>query len=349
MSKVKIGLIGLGFMGTTHFGIYSNLPDAQVVALADIDPAKRAGDISKVAGNLGSGSGATLDLSGIRCYENAADLIADPEVDIVDICVPTTLHKQFVVAALNAGKNVFCEKPLCCNREEMLEIAEAVKKSGKAINVDLCVRAWPEYRHAYELYKSGKAGKMRSATFKRISPDVDGNSWNNWYMKEEISNGAMLDLHMHDADEVRYFFGRPKSVSSFGARGITSDNGVDHIFTSYDFGDGTLVTAEGGWAVSKNTPFEMSFTIVCENATIKMDANGYNIYWKCGKTETPDVADAALPTGWHQEIAYFVDCVKNGVAPDKYQTFDQVLDSYCMLLAEEESVNCGKAVEVKYV
>ena len=57
----------------------------------------------------------------------------------------------------------------------------------------------------------------------------------------------------------------------------------------------------------------------------------------------------ALPTGWHQEIAYFVDCVKNGIAPDKYQTFDQVLDSYCMLLAEEESVNCGKAVEVKYV
>ncbi|MCQ2380104.1 MAG: Gfo/Idh/MocA family oxidoreductase [Victivallaceae bacterium] len=346
---VRIGLVGLGFMGTTHFGIYSKLPNAKVVAIADVDAAKRSGDISAVSGNLGDGSGSKLDLSGIACYDDAAKLIADPSVDVVDICVPTPFHAKTAIAALEAGKNVFCEKPLCLNRDELNAIVAAVKQSKKAFNLGLCVRAWPEYRHAYELYKSGAIGKVRSAVFKRISPSVAGNAWDNWYMKGDMSHGALLDLHMHDCDQIRYFFGRPKSVSAAGARGIVSDHGIDHVYCSYDFGDGTLIAAEGGWAPAKGTPFEMSFTIVCEKATLKLDASGYHVYYVDGTSEAPQVADSDLPTGWHQELSYFVDCIERGVDPDKYQNIDEIADSYAMILAEEESVDTKKTVEVRYV
>ncbi len=350
MAKVKIGLIGLGFMGTTHFDIYKHLADAEVVAIADVDPAKRAGDISKVVGNIGSNDNSKpLNLDGIKVFDDAMKLIECPEVEVVDICVPTPDHTKYILKAFAAGKHVFSEKPLCRNREEMLAIAEAARKHPKFFNVGMCIRAWPEYRHACELLHSGTIGKIRSAKFTRLSPSVDGNAWQNWFMDGKRSGGALLDLHLHDTDAVRYFFGRPKSVFSTGARSVVSDGGIDHVVTSYNYGDGSLIAAEGGWDLPKHAVFEMSFLLVAEKAAVQLSPAGYFVYWNDGRTEAPQVADPALPTGWHQELAYFVDCVKNNVKPDKYQNLDQILDSYAMILAEEQSVNSGKPEEVDYV
>ena len=78
MEKVRIGLIGLGFMGSTHFRIYQELENAQLVALADIDPRKRAGDVSSVIGNIGNADNSQpLDMTGITTYESGYDLIND--------------------------------------------------------------------------------------------------------------------------------------------------------------------------------------------------------------------------------------------------------------------------------
>ena len=114
MKQVKIGLVGLGFMGTTHWGVYKGMKNAKVVALADVDAKKRKGDISAVVGNIGGGDNSKpLDLSGVTVYDDAFDMITDPDIDIVDICVPTPEHSDLVCAALAVGKHVFCEKPLC--------------------------------------------------------------------------------------------------------------------------------------------------------------------------------------------------------------------------------------------
>ena len=346
MKEVRIGLVGLGFMGTTHWGIYQAMKGARVVALADVDAAKRRGDVSKVVGNIGGGDNSKpLDLSGVTVYESARALISNADVDVVDICVPTPDHADIVCAALAAGKHVFCEKPLCRTEAEMKKIVAAVKKAKTCFNLGLCVRAWPEYRHAYEYFRSGKAGAMKSATFKRISPSVDGNAWQNWYMDGARSGGALLDLHVHDIDEVNYFFGKPKSLTASGAN-IVSKGGIDHVVATYDYGNGTLVMAEGGWAAAKGTPFEMSFTIVCEKATLKLDASGYHIYPVKGKPITPKCDIKAGPTGWHQELAYFVACVKKGVTPDKYQTIDSVETTMKMLFAEAKSIASGRKVSL---
>lgn len=347
MKTVKIGLVGFGFMGTTHWGVYKGIKDAKVVALADIDAAKRRGDISKVVGNIGGGDNSKpVDLSDVKVYKDAMDLIADLDVDIVDICVPTSDHAKIAIAALKAGKHVFCEKPLCRTASELRALVAAARKAKGFFNVGLCVRAWPEYRAAWEYFKGGKAGKMLSATFKRISPGVDGNSWRNWYMDGAISGGALLDLHVHDTDEVNYFFGRPKAVTSVGANVVSKNGGIDHVVTTYDFGDGRLVMAEGGWEQANGATFEMSFTIVCEKATLKLDATGFNIFLKNGKKVTPKLDVKNGPTGWHQELAYFVDCVRKGVKPTKYQTIDSVADTMKIVFAEEKSAKEGKCIKL---
>ena len=342
MAEVKIGIIGLGFMGSTHWRIYKAMKGARIVALADVDAAKRKGDISKVVANIGGGDNSQpLDLTGVTVYKSALELIADPSVDIVDICVPTCDHASLVCAALAAGKHVFCEKPLCRNAAEAKQIVAAAKKAKGFLNLGLCVRAWPEYRAAWEYFKSGKAGKMLSATFKRISPGVDGNSWKNWYLDGKISGSALIDLHVHDTDQVNYFFGKPKAVQAFGANVVSKNGGIDHVISVYDYGDGRLVSAEGGWEQSKGATFEMSFTIVCEKATLKLDSTGFNVFLKNGKKLTPKLDVKAGATGWHQELAYFVSCVAKGVKPEKYQTIDSIADSMAIVFAEEKSVAGG--------
>ena len=347
MKVVKIGLIGFGFMGTTHWGVYRGLKNAKVVALADLDPAKRRGDVSKVVGNIGGGDNSKpIDLRGVTVYDDAMKLIREADVDMIDICVPTVDHAELAIAALKAGKHVFCEKPLCRTAAEAMKIVAAAKRAKGFFNVGLCVRAWPEYRAAWEYFKSGKAGKMRSATFKRVSPGVDGNSWKNWYMDGRISGGALLDLHVHDTDEVNYFFGKPMAVTAVGANVVSKNGGIDHVVTTYDFGDGRLVMAEGGWEQAKGATFEMSFTIVCEKATLKLDSTGFNVFLKNGKKLAPKLDVKNGPTGWHQELAYFVDCVRKGVKPEKYQTLASVADTMKIVFAEEKSVKSRKAVKI---
>jgi len=347
MKEVKIGLIGFGFMGTTHWGVYSGIKGAKVVALADFDAAKRRGDVSKVVGNIGGGDNSKpIDLAGVALYSDPLKLIREADVDVIDICVPTADHARLIVAALAAGRHVFCEKPLCRTAAEVTKIVAAAKKAKGFLNVGLCVRAWPEYRAAWEYYRSGKAGRMLSATFKRVSPGVDGNSWKNWYMDGKISGGALLDLHVHDTDEVNYFFGKPKAVTSVGANVVSKNGGIDHVVTTYDFGDGRLVMAEGAWEQTKGATFEMSFTIVCEKATLKLDASGFNVFLKNGRKVTPKLDLRNGPTGWHQELAYFVDCVRKGARPEKYQTLASVADTMKIVFAEEKSVKSRRAVRV---
>ncbi|MDD2479294.1 MAG: Gfo/Idh/MocA family oxidoreductase [Victivallaceae bacterium] len=348
MEKVRVGIIGLGFMGTTHFGIHQANPKAQVVAVADIDKVKLTGNISAVVGNIGTRDSDQLDFSGIKTYENALDLINSLDVDMVDICVPTFLHKKFALAAIKAGKHVFLEKPFSRNLDEVKEIAAAARASDKNFNVGMCVRAWPEYFDARTRFKAGEFGALKSANFRRLSPSVDGNSWENWFMNNQRSGSAILDLHMHDIDLVRFFFGKPRAVNAFGLRGFRSDDGIDHVLARYDFGDGTLVSAEGGWAGTKSVPFEMSFQLICEKATVRFMSEGYKIYWENGEVESPEVGDATLPTGWHQELAYFVNCILDGSKPEKYQKLDELVDSFKMYEAELAAIESGKTVTINY-
>jgi predicted dehydrogenase len=348
--KVKVGIIGLGFMGTTHLDIYKGNDKAEVVAIADVNPAKLAGDISTVFANIGRGDNTIpLDLSGMALYKCGMDLINDPNVDLVDICVPTYLHRKYAVAALEAGKHLMLEKPIGRTSDDAKAIVEAAAKSDKCFTVGMCVRAWPEYRHIYEQYKAGKYGKLVNAFFKRFSPTMAGKAWEDWFSDEARCGGALLDLHLHDIDQVVSLFGRPRAVTSTGSKGFRSKESVDHIFTFYDFEDSKMVVAEGGWTAGDNAPFDMSFQLVCEKATVIFNASGLNEYYEDGTTVKADVSGVSGPTGWHEELNNLLESIQAGVSADKYITPAEMVDGICIAEAERNSIdNNGVKVTVKY-
>ena len=348
-SIVKVGIIGIGFMGSTHFRIYQGNEKAKITAIADIDPKKISGDWSQITGNIGNGDNSQpINLEGINTYKNAMDLINDPTVDLVDLCLPTYLHEAFILAALKAGKHVMSEKPIALNSEEAERIINEAKKTESFFTTGMCVRYWPEYQHAYELYTSGKLGKLKSATFKRYSGNIDGNAWQNWFMNPKRSGGAILDLHIHDVDIVRYFFGRPGKVTAFGLKNHRSDQGIDQVMAVFDYGDGTLVSAEGGWSASSQVPFEMSFQIICEEGTIHLSGAGYKIYHENGTIEEPQVTDPNLPTGWHVEIDYLLSSILKNSKPDKVIKLEEMKDAISIVEAEKISINEARSVVINY-
>ncbi len=347
--KIRVGIIGLGFMGSTHFRIYQNNEKSEVVAVADVDENKLKGDWSSIWGNIGEGDNTKpVNLSGIRSYTDGLELIKDPNIDVVDICTPTYEHKKHISAALKAGKHVISEKPFARTSKEAKEIVQLAKTSKKFLMIGMCVRFWPEYQYAYRAVKSGALGKVISATFKRISPNISGDAWNNWFMTSTNSGGAILDLHLHDVDFVRYMFGRPKSVTAFGLKGFRTDTGIDHVVARYEYINGPLIVLEGGWAPAKGTPFEMSFQIVCEKGTIRLSESGFKVIYENGKIEEPKPASENLPTGWHVELNYFLDCIQRNIQPNEYYTLDELIDSLKLVEVEEKSITLNKTICVKY-
>ena len=128
---MRIAIIGLGFMGSTHLKGLEAVKGATLTAVAEADPIKRSGDLSSIQGNLG-GPGEKFDFSNVAQYADAAEVFADPNVDAVDICVPTHVHKPLTLAALRAGKHVLVEKPMgltFAECEDMIEAAEGPARS----------------------------------------------------------------------------------------------------------------------------------------------------------------------------------------------------------------------------
>jgi predicted dehydrogenase len=125
MKTVNVGIIGIGFMGVTHIKAYLKIPGARVAAICDPRCLPMDGDLSGITGNLSDGQPLKLDMKQVKGYANHEDLLADPEIDLVDLCVPTRQHHALSLAALRTGKHVICEKPLARTPELCREIVAA--------------------------------------------------------------------------------------------------------------------------------------------------------------------------------------------------------------------------------
>ncbi|KPJ63044.1 MAG: hypothetical protein AMS15_01960 [Planctomycetes bacterium DG_23] len=331
---VGVGVVGIGFMGNMHFNIYQANQKARVVAIADLNEKRLKGDWSDIAGNIGDAATAKVDLSGIATYKDASDLIASDDVELVDICLPTYLHKKYVVKALEAGKNVLCEKPISLSLDDAQEMVEASEKAEGKFMVAHCVRFWPEYALVKEMVAEGRYGRVLSATFRRLSaaPTWSGE---NWLMDAQKSGSALYDLHCHDVDYINYLLGRPQAVSAAGVSHITS--GIDHVVANYFFEDDKQVTAEGGWLFPPGFPFAMSFTIVCEEATLDYHSGRektLSVYLPDGSVSHPEVPAG---DGYINEIDYFLECIEEDRKPEVI-TAKKALEALEIIVAEEESV-----------
>jgi len=278
-----------------------------------------------------------------RLAYSIAEMLSEAELDAVSITLPTYMHRDFTIKALKAGVNVLCEKPMALNTQQCEEMIGAAEKNGKILQIGHCVRFWPEYAKTKEIIDSGKYGKVKAATFQRLSLTPTW-SWNNWLMEDAKSGGALMDLHIHDSDFVQYVFGMPKAVYTRCTNGPSGD--YDHVVTQYLYDDNCVITAEGGWIMTPSFGFEMSFNIILEKGTIVFDCTREPAFKVCpvsGEAFTPEVEQG---DGYSLEIAHFVKAVSGQKVPE-ITTPTQSLNSIKLILAEKQSAQSGKEVAIE--
>jgi predicted dehydrogenase len=334
---IRIGIIGLGFMGKTHYGIYEKNPEAQVVAIADADPKRAAGDLSGGWGNVKTGdSSDQLPMDRIRGTTDWRELIANPDVDVIDVCLPTPTHAEIVPAALATGKHVLCEKPMARTSAEARVIADAAANAKGLFMPAMCMRFWPEWEWLKRAVVENHYGRVLAANFRRVGSYPAG-----WFMNGQMSGGALLDLHIHDTDFVYHLFGKPRGVFS---RGYTGQSGeVDHVMTQYLY-DGPhrgtpMVTAEGAWTMSPGYGFTMRYTVAFERATADYDLARKDTLILSADGKSEPIAHATND-GWTGEIGYFLECVKTKQRPERV-TADDAVGGLQIAEAERRSVESG--------
>ena len=335
---VNIGIVGVGFMGVTHFKAVDKVKGGRVSALVSRDAKKRKGDWRTIQGNFGGGGG-VQDLAGIHCYETIDELLADPKVDLVDICLPTTMHVETSIRALAAGKHVLLEKPIAISLRDADKIMAAAKKHGQQFMVAHVLRYFPEFRLIVELVASKEHGKVLAAHFKRI---ISRPTW--WDPKElKRPGGPAIDLHIHDADFVQFLFGMPVAVASQGyiGRGGT----VEYIHTNYQYPGKMAISAEGGWLAQQGCPFEHGYDVYFEEATLK-----FNSSWGVPPqllTADGKVRKPRLPgkDGFVGELQEAVDAIRSGKASKELGGMS-ARNSLKMCLKEIESAKKRRKVAV---
>lgn len=331
---VNVGIIGLGFMAATHIKAYRQIPGVRIAALCNPSGRHLDGDFSKVAGNVGDNQPLKLDMTGVRATTNFSDLLSDSEINLIDICAPTSAHRELSIAALEAGKHVICEKPLARSAAVAREIANAAASAKTFFMPAMCLRFWPEWAWVRNAIVSNTYGKTLSARFRRVA-EPPGWGHKNFFNGAE-SGGALFDLHVHDTDFVQYCFGRPRAVFSTGYSKISG--AIDHVVTQYEYASGVIVHAEGSWAMTPGFGFNMSFTVNFENATADYDiARGAEALRICEKGQAARFITCEGPDGYVRELQHMVEAIRTGKAPSVVTAKDG-LTSIEMCEAEEKSV-----------
>ena len=323
----RVLLAGFGFMGKKHADVYHLFPDVCVVAV--VDP--RGEDLGE--------SLRTSHLEGVPVFASLASAMEEVDFSVVDICLPTDIHRTIALEAFAAGKHVFCEKPIALTRSDASDMTLAAHQSDRHFMVGHCIRFWPEYITLKRIVDSGEHGRLLSLSLSRRT-GRPSYSVDDWVNKPDRCLGAALDLHIHDADFLLHLLGAPEAVFS---QGLRDETGWSSISTQYLY-DGRIVTADGAWNYPANWGFQMRYTAVFERAVLDFDSRSA-LTLAAGKAE-PIVLSMPPHDGYYHELAYFIGCLERG-EPVSISTGEQASASLDLVLAEIQSAATGKQISLK--
>lgn len=349
--KIRVGIIGAGNISHSHLGGYKALPDlVEVVAACDIDEQK--------AKNYAERNGIP------RYYKDYNEMLSKEELDAVSVCTWNAAHAEATIAALNAGCNVICEKPMAMNTEQAIAMKEAADRSGKLLMIGFVRRFGNDAEILKNFINAGTMGDLyfAKATYLRRSGCPGG-----WFGDKRYSGGGpLIDLGVHVIDLCRYLAGRPQPVSVYGVtydnlgdnrannqKGWVSKNnlGIDFKYTVEDFAT-ALIRFDNGMTLNVEASF---------NLNIKNDTGNIELFGtKAGARIDPQIEFFSdmnnmfvdiKPSGntaldfnglFNREIKHFVDCVRDGIPcispAEDGVTLMRILDAIYLSAAEGREV-----------
>ena len=334
---IKVGLIGCGFMGGMHAACYKVLESegVKVTAVADVRP--------EFAKKL-------ADMSGAEVYACGMDLIEKADVDVIDVCLPTHLHAAHGIAAMKAGKDLFLEKPVCLEESEMEELLKVEKETGAKVQIGQVIRQSAAYIWLKNAVDSKEFGAVRAGSFRRLSGYPDW-AWENWLHTPDQSGTVTVDMHVHDADFIRYIMGEPKSIQSLANR--DADGVIQQIFTQYDYGNGVAITAEACWDFPVAFGFTADWIVKFEKATARLLGDTVTVYPTEGGSFVAELpkeyegendigGNVSSLGGYYTELKYFVEGLQ-GKNDLSIATLEEAIKSVKLVKAEVEAA--GGAVK----
>ena len=312
---LRAAIAGVGFMGWIHYLAYQRSQLAMLDAFCSRNPAKRSGDWTSIQGNFGP-PGEKIPLAGIKVYESLDEILTDPDIDLVDICLPPNLHVEAACNALEAGKHVLCEKPLGLNTSDCDQILSAARKADRRVMVAQVLPYMGEFQFAYQAALKGDFGKPIRANFKRVISPPD---WIPDFYDANQVGGPLIDLHVHDTHFVRLLFGMPKQVMCIGER---KDGIVKFCHSLMQFDDPNVtVSTQSGVSNQTGRPFCHGFEIQFEKAllcfelsaqTTGTDTLSLKIFDLDGNTIEPELPEADEVAGFTGEIDDCVRAIESG-------------------------------------
>ncbi len=339
---MKVGLIGLGVMGRSHAGRYIQMPDVEIAAVADAMPERLNAGLS-IQGNLDE-QGGGLFVDRAERYADGRDLIDRADVDVIDICLPTFLHAEFAVRALEKGRHVLCEKPMALTTDESDRMIATARQANRLLMVAQCIRFWPEYLFLRRQVEQGTWGKLLSLDMYRLGGQPRW-SWQDWFRDPARSGGPILDLHLHDLDFVHAMLGRPDSIQAT-ARTSPVTGGYDVIHALFNYNDGPQVHMHGGWSHAQ-IKFRAGFEAWFEHGVLCYDGRNNPPLQIFDHMERAEGRPASYEPGdaYYNEMTYFLDCVRQHIPPTECLP-ESTRDSLMLIDLEIQAIQSGETIQI---
>lgn len=323
MKSINVGVIGTGSISAMHLQSYEKHANANLLAVCDLNEER--------AQRAAEQYGAT------KVYTDYNELLADPEIDAVSICTWNNTHAEISIAALNAGKHVLVEKPLCRTVEEALQVQEAVKSSGKLLQVGFVRRYDPNAQMLREFADKGEFGEIyfaKASSVRRL-----GNP-GGWFSDIERSGGGpLIDIGVHVIDLCWYMMGRPKpvSVSANTYRKLGNRSNVRNLSfykaADYDAEKNTvedmanaMIRFENGASLLVDVSFTLHSKENLQSVKLYGDKGGFEIDPEVViVTEKHDTIINIQPqtdnkgfdfnAAFQSEVDHFISSIENGTSP----------------------------------
>ena len=371
---IRVGIVGIGFMGWIHWLAYQKMRGVQVAAISTRDKRRLAGDWRGIQGNFGP-PGEQVELKNVAAYAELDDLLADEQIDLVDVTLPTYLHADVAIRALRAGKHVLCEKPMALRLSDCKRMVAAAEPAGgrgqgagnkkkrtsrdssapplapsPLLFIAHVLPFFPEYQWALKVINGGRYGRVLDGAFRRVIADP---LWAKNFWSTEHIGGPMLDLHIHDAHFIRLLFGMPESVTTSGR----VRNGLPAFWHSqFRFADPNLtVEATSGTIDQPGRPFTHGFEIHLERATLAFEfaVIGGDARYLCepvlldnkGRVERPKLPGGDPVDAFVEELSEVVRSIRAG-RPSKILGAELAQDAMRICEAQSASLLRGKPVKL---
>jgi len=262
---VRVGLVGVGFMGWIHSLAYRRSKEAQLVAFASQDPKKRSGDWRGIQGNFGP-PGEQISTEGMQVFESLEQLVRCPDVDLIDICLPPHLHEAAAILAMEHGKDVLIEKPLALTPDACRAVQETASRTGRMALVAHVLPYMGPFAYATQLVRSGEFGRALGGYFKRVISDP---TWLPDFYDANRVGGPLVDLHVHDLHWIQLLFGKPVDVMAVGRM---HQDVAKYVHVLYEFEDKSIaVSSSSGVIDGPGRPFTHGFELHLESATLQFE------------------------------------------------------------------------------